>query len=877
MRNGSPRRSIRSKLIGLLLAISVLPVLIFTTASLWETRWSPRQDARRSFEMLTEHFGEKVDETIGGYLNRAAALSNAESVRRLLSAATSNEKHRSDLLAETNALLFRSSRMQVLENVLILDEAGSLRLAGKSEGNVWKPFFEGTLSRPPNSPTIYAVRTTGPSPVMQFIAAAPVKSASRKNLGTVVLLLSGGEMTELTERFTEGESQSGYAMIADENGVVVSAGRNNGNAATLIAPVEESRRKLLLSSARYGPDTGNLLSGETLFPGITLSAESGSSESTTSETTAKNGVRIDVFSRPLVSAPWRVYSVVPASELIRPAYPSVRKLIIIALAVFIVTLIAGVLASRAITKPLDSVRRAAEQMKAGDFHVQVPVSGDDEVATLARSFQEMAERLERTIGDLNKSNQGYRNLAEHLEQRVEQRTNDYRMANQRLIHFAHREQFLNRLASLLRSSLDLSKVLPPAAEELRRALDVTRAIVACDSPAVFVAATVEDQRRDSPTTSEPALREALFSHTSGPVIVHDLFHAHPASMIAPEAAERLLSANVRSLLMIPIVSRGKHLGSINLHQCYRVRSWDAEEISLVESVARQLADAMAYVALFEEVEEQTLTIQSKNEELEQFVYTVSHDLKTPLVSLQGLSQILLEDYGKILDEEGQHYLHRLQMNAAHLEKLIQGLLELSRVSRVSETVEPVDARQVVQDVLDQFCFQVAEKGVRVSVQEDLPAALCERSRLEQVFANLISNALKFLGNDHPQPRIEIGGEYRDGMSEYWVKDNGIGIDPQFHQKIFGMFHRLEELPEAEGTGIGLAIVQRIVEKHGGKIWVESKKGSGASFHFTIASSHLFLSEPLASRQETLERRSDATLRRLREGHAPLVAGRQTQL
>lgn len=868
---GFPKRSIKYKLIGLLLAISVLPVLILTTVNLVETGWNRRVDMHRSFQFLTEHLSEKIDGTTRRYLDEAETLSNSQATRRLLNNSVPDEALRSDPRAEIRTLI---SRDHAIENVFILDRKSQLCFAFKSETDEWRPFFSSAFSEPISSPNIVAVESNGRGNRAHFVAASPVGEPAAQHLGTVLLLFNGDEVWDAVNRYTGVEGPGSFGVLVDENGMVIANGFDRDASLSLIAPLDDSTKASLIARARYGPETQSMVNAPRFVPPFDLPLETGSTPARTFESRDANGEKVDVVTCSLRTVHWKVCYLVPESALSQPVYSSVRKLILIAFAVLLVTLVIGVLASRGVTKPLDSLRQAVEQMKAGNFNVRVPIAGDDEVATLARSFQEMAERLQRTIHDLNQSNQGYRNLAEHLEQRVEQRTNDYRMANQRLIHFAHREQFLHRVASLLRSSLDISKVLPAAAEEVRRALDVTRAIVACSSPSMFVAATVEDQRRDSPTIPESMLRDALLNGTSGPIVIHDLFHYHPPALIHPDIADGLLSANVRSLLVVPIVSRGKHLGSINLHQCYHARNWDAEEIALVESVARQFSDSLAYVALFEEVEQQALTIQSKNEELEQFVYTVSHDLKAPLVSLQGLSQILLEDYAQVLDEDGQHYLNRLQMNAHHLEKLIQGLLELSRVSRVSETVEPVDARQVVETVIDQFCFQIADRGVEMCVQERLPAALSERSQLEQVFANLISNALKFLGTDNPQPRIEIGGAYRDGMSEYWVKDNGIGIDPQFHQKIFGMFHRLEELPEAEGTGIGLAIVQRIVEKHGGKIWIESKRGEGAAFHFTIASSHLLLSEPLSDREQAIERRSGSTVRRLRESRVPAAtAGR----
>jgi len=262
-----------------------------------------------------------------------------------------------------------------------------------------------------------------------------------------------------------------------------------------------------------------------------------------------------------------------------------------------------------------------------------------------------------------------------------------------------------------------------------------------------------------------------------------------------------------------------------------------QETLLKEQDLRKQDLAMLEQNVQEQTEElsiRNLELELANRELETFVYSVSHDLKAPLVSLQGISQMLMEDYYDLLDATGKRYLARLQANAHHMEQLIQGLLELSRIGRISDPLTEVDPVEVIREVLDQFYFQIAERRITVHLQEPLPRLYCERTRLFQVFSNLISNAIKFLGADNTEPRIEIGGRQLEGEVEFYVRDNGIGIDEQYHQKIFGVFQRLQEVQGVEGTGIGLTIVQKIIEKHGGRVWVHSRKNQGATFFFTIA-------------------------------------------
>ena len=231
-----------------------------------------------------------------------------------------------------------------------------------------------------------------------------------------------------------------------------------------------------------------------------------------------------------------------------------------------------------------------------------------------------------------------------------------------------------------------------------------------------------------------------------------------------------------------------------------------------------------------ELQVMTRELEAKNRELDTFVYTVSHDLKAPLVSLKGMADLLLQDYGGKLDQEGRHYLERLKGNTEQMERLILDLLALSRIGREGRAAEAVDLDEVVATLLTEWAEPIRSKEIKV-VRSALPILWGIRPQIEQVMANLFSNAVKYIGNS-PHPLIQIGTTNgAEGMVQCYVRDNGIGIDPLYHEKIFGLFHRLKET-EAEGTGVGLAIVKKIVEGTGGKIWVESQKGQGTTFYFT---------------------------------------------
>jgi signal transduction histidine kinase len=220
-------------------------------------------------------------------------------------------------------------------------------------------------------------------------------------------------------------------------------------------------------------------------------------------------------------------------------------------------------------------------------------------------------------------------------------------------------------------------------------------------------------------------------------------------------------------------------------------------------------------------------VKLRTQELESVIYTMSHDLKSPVVSMQGMASILMEDYGNQFDEKGKHYIQRIISNANYMEQMIMDLLTLSRVGRAHKAPEPVEVRSVIEKILDLNQERLSQKGIEIIVDPLLPRFRFDRIQMTEVFQNLITNAAKFM-SDQAHPRIEIGGRESGEWVEFYVKDNGIGIDPEYHDRIFGVFQRLKDV-EVEGTGVGLSIVKKIVDLAQGKIWIESKRGEGATF------------------------------------------------
>ncbi len=233
----------------------------------------------------------------------------------------------------------------------------------------------------------------------------------------------------------------------------------------------------------------------------------------------------------------------------------------------------------------------------------------------------------------------------------------------------------------------------------------------------------------------------------------------------------------------------------------------------------------------QEREDLIAKLEAQNAELERFTYTVSHDLKSPLITINGYVGMLRQDLAKGDSGAVENCLERISNAASKMSQLLKDVLELSRVGRLVNPPEDVSLAELAREAIELVGGQVKKKGVQVKISPDLPVVFGDRVRLLEVLQNLIDNAVKYMG-EQSRPRVEIDLR-RDGNTTIcYVRDNGIGIESQYHEKIFDLFEQLD--PKAEGTGIGLSLVKRIVEVHGGRIWVESAgAGSGSTFCFNL--------------------------------------------
>jgi signal transduction histidine kinase len=299
---------------------------------------------------------------------------------------------------------------------------------------------------------------------------------------------------------------------------------------------------------------------------------------------------------------------------------------------------------------------------------------------------------------------------------------------------------------------------------------------------------------------------------------------------------------IKSWMAVPLKVKGQIIGIIALDG-HQLGKFSERHAQLAVTYANQVAIALENARLFSDLQTELLVrkkliseLENKNAELERFTYTVSHDLKSPLFTIRGFLGYLEQDALSNNYERFKSDLQRITDATNKMQTLLNELLELSRIGRLKNEPTEFSFEELAHEAADLVQGRIMERGIAVHVDPNLPCVYGDRPRLVEVLQNLLDNAAKFMG-DQTEPRIEIGQSGEDaehGMPIFYVRDNGMGVSPDHHDRIFGLFNKLD--PRTDGTGVGLALVKRIIEVHGGRIWIESEVGKGATFFFSLPAS-----------------------------------------
>lgn len=424
---------------------------------------------------------------------------------------------------------------------------------------------------------------------------------------------------------------------------------------------------------------------------------------------------------------------------------------------------------------------------------------------------------------------------------------------------ADQRRVITNTADKIRRSLNLDLILNTTTEEVRSLLTADRVAVYrfnADWSGEFIAESVGSEW--IPLVGEAVHKvwaDTYLQETQGgryrnqeAFAVENIYTAG----LYPCHVELLEQFQAKSFAIVPVFSGNRLWGLLAAYQNATFRAWEATEVKLLVEIGLQMGIALAQAALFDELQQEVVERQQAeaivkqlnqdleqrnseltaiNKELESFSYSVSHDLRAPLRSIDGFSQALLEDYFDQLDSTAQDYLHRIRNATQRMGDLIDALLSLSRVMRSELHLESVNLSTMARSISAELQQHNPDRQVDFIIQDNL--VVQGDSRLLRVMLqNLFENAWKFTA-DRLRAAIEFGSLSQEGNKIYFVRDNGAGFDMAYANKLFGAFQRLHRIDEFPGTGIGLATVQRILHRHGGRVWAEGTVGQGATFYFVV--------------------------------------------
>lgn len=299
---------------------------------------------------------------------------------------------------------------------------------------------------------------------------------------------------------------------------------------------------------------------------------------------------------------------------------------------------------------------------------------------------------------------------------------------------------------------------------------------------------------------------------------------------------------LKSAIIVPLISRSKFYGVLTLVLSDSGRLFDERDLEFANELARRAALAIENAKLYKEMQDinaelerrvaqRTTELEAINKELEAFSYSVSHDLRAPLRSIDGFSNKILKDYNNLFDDRGKDYFNRVMNASRHMGHLIDDLIKLARISRIDMNMEEINLSGMAGSIISELKESNPERKASINIQDKM-ILTGDRNLMHIALNNLLGNAWKYTKNK-AETEIEFATIQKDGQTVYFIRDNGAGFDMRYVDKLFGAFQRLHSLSEFEGTGIGLATVQRIVRRHKGTIWAESEVDKGATFFFTL--------------------------------------------
>jgi signal transduction histidine kinase len=382
---------------------------------------------------------------------------------------------------------------------------------------------------------------------------------------------------------------------------------------------------------------------------------------------------------------------------------------------------------------------------------------------------------------------------------------------------------VNEIATAINRKLDLNEILRVVGKQAKWLLDFEHCSVCIQHDSSWQVKVLFGPAKETPTPYEPKKDSPLYY----------ALNTGQAQIVLKGSNIDFLQ-DYASQILIPLRSEDRTLGTINFAK-FADHAYTEEDMRIGYLLALQLSLAIRNALILEQLKQAHAQVEQRNRELDAYNHTIAHDLKTPLQAILTFSELIMFTQGKVLDDKGKDYLRYVIEATGRMGQMIDQLLQLARL-REEIVVNPVmNVNAVVDLALARLRSNLDSSPIQITVQPDLPPVLGQAQWIEEVFANLVGNAVKYIGKENPTPQIHVKGRVEGNLARYQVEDNGIGIEPSDQAKLFEMFSRVNPEFGADGLGLGLSIVRQIVTKLNGTVGVESVLGKGSTFWFTLPS------------------------------------------
>lgn len=808
---------LRAKLAALFVVASLLPFGVATWINIGEARKRMTANTADLLAARADQLVQRLDTFHYGYQRSAGRIAHLPDIVQFSQARPEEfDQLRSNIRAVLGVWLDSDPRIR---SVAILDASGRVKFS--TEGPLigvdlsYRRYVQEAMRGDTAISDIHLAEfEVGSVPTIAYLS--PVFGPDRKAIGVVNISVRAAAFWDIIKVSNELAGPASFAVLFDHHGIRIAHTYSEEMMFHPGGRLDPALVDAIVAENRFGEKTRQLLEDVKSFPEQYDLARSDSPDREVFEGLAPVNQKVNYgIARRFELVPWTVFYMIPKESLDAQIAHMTGQKTLFAGAIVLIALLGGTLVATVILKPIRALTHTTEAIKGGNLAARVPTAYSDELGRLGTAFNSMAERIEVQAAALEKSRAD-------LEVRVHERTAELMQTTKELAgEITERKQ---ADVSLRKSEAQLQTIVENLGEGVvvsdlnGQLLHFNRA--ALDSHGYASLSECLRHMTDFADTFE-------LSELDGTVLPLDQW---PLARVL--RGEILHAWEVRIRRLTTDWERVFGYGGTLVHDASGQPLMAILTISDITERKRAAEEILKLnTDLEQRVVERTAELQTANNELEAFSYSVSHDLRAPLRSLDGFSQALIEDCSAKLSPEDQDHLQRIRGASQRMGHLIDDLLNFSRLTRVEINRQVVDLSGMAREVVNELRAAEPERNATVVIQEGLVAEADPRL-VRIALNNLFANAWKFTSK-RPDARVEFGCDGENGDKAFFVRDNGVGFDMAHAGKLFGAFQRLHAMQEFPGTGIGLAMVQRIFRRHGGKAWAKGVVEEGATFYFSI--------------------------------------------